>query len=219
MDEETLRLARIIWDYHRLGQAPAPADAILALGTNDLRVAEHAADLYLAGFAPLLVCSGGIAHDGDLLETAWARSEAEMYARTAIGRGVPEECIVLETLATNTAENIRFSRLALECRGVSPRSILIAVKPFMQRRAWATLQVEWPEVQATVSSPEMALDDYFTPELTPERIVNILVGDLQRVWLYARRGWSARQEVPPEVMEAYRALVRMGFDRHLAPED
>ena len=38
---------------------PEHADFILAAGTYDLRVADHAARLFLDGYAPLIVCSGG----------------------------------------------------------------------------------------------------------------------------------------------------------------
>lgn len=219
MDPETLRLARIIWDYHQMGQEPVPAELILALGTHDLRVAEFAADLYRHGYGPILVCSGGIAHNGDLLASSWERTEAEMYAEVAERRGVPRERILLETRATNTAENLRFTRALLERRGIRPRSLVIAVKPFMQRRVRATLAVEWPGMPATLASPRMTLEEYFTPELTPERVINIMLGDLQRLWVYARRGWSAPQPMPAEVREAYQRLVELGFTKHLIPEE
>jgi hypothetical protein len=76
------------------------------------------------------------------------------------------------------------------------------VKPFMQRRVWGTMAVEWPETPATLASPEMTLGEYFSSELAPEKIVNIMMGDLQRIWVYARRGWSAPQPIPQEVREA-----------------
>jgi uncharacterized SAM-binding protein YcdF (DUF218 family) len=215
MTEEALRLARIIWNYHRLDEAPVPAGVIVALGTNDLRVAEFAASLYLRGYAPTVLFSGGMAHPGDLLETHWEKTEAEMFAETAERRGVPAERILLETRAVNTAENLRFSRELLAARGIRPRNILIAVKPFMQRRTRATLAVEWPEMEAAVVSPDLTLDAYFTPELTPDKIVNIMIGDLQRLWVYAKRGWSAPQEIPAEVEEAYRRLIALGFTQHL----
>ncbi|HET8550675.1 MAG TPA: YdcF family protein, partial [Bryobacteraceae bacterium] len=185
--DDILGAARIIWEYHQLRHEPIPADIIVALGTNDLRVAEFAAELYLRGIAPLLVCSGAKAHGEDLLATRWTRSEAEMYADVAQQRGVPRERILLETCATNTAENIRFTRRMLAERGLRPNRVLIAVKPFMQRRTWATMAVEWPEMAASITSPEMTLDEYFTEELTPEKIINIMVGDLQRLWVYAHR--------------------------------
>lgn len=215
VSEHVLELARIIWDYHYLRQSPLPADVLVALGTNDLRVAAFAADLFLEGYAPLLVCTGGMAHQDDLLATAWDKTEAEMYADIAMKRGVPRDKILLETRALNTAENIRLTR---ELLPKPPRNILIAVKPFMQRRVLATLAVEWPGMPATLASPDLTLDQYFTPELTPEKIINILMGDLQRIWVYAERGWSAPQPIPTEVREAYDELAAMGFTNHLIAE-
>ena len=218
MNEEVLRLARIIWDYHWVQQEAVPADVIIALGTNDLRVAEFAADLFMRGYGATLVCTGGVAHQGDLLETSWEKTEAEMYADVAISRGVPRERILLETRATNTAENIRFARDLLRRREIRPRNIVLAVKPFMRRRVWATLPVEWPEMPATLASPQMTLDEYFTTELGPEKIINIMMGDLQRIWVYARKGWSAPQSLPAEVREAYLKLAALGFTKHLIAE-
>ena len=63
------------------------------------------------------------------------------------------------------------------------------------------------------------LDEYFTAELPPEKVIPIMLGDLQRVWIYGRRGWSAAQIIPPEVMEAYRELKALGFTQQLLPED
>jgi hypothetical protein len=89
----------------------------------------------------------------------------------------------------------------------------------MQRRVWATLAVVWPGIPATLASPQMTLDEYFTPQLDPEKIINIMMGDLQRLWIYARRGWSAHQVIPEEVQAAYRRLVELGYTNHLIAED
>jgi uncharacterized SAM-binding protein YcdF (DUF218 family) len=218
-NDEALRMARVIWDYQQLRHEARPADTIVSLGTNDLRVAEFAADLYKRGYGSPLVFTGGIAHANDLLATNWQKTEAEMFADTAEGCGVPRERMLLETRATNTAENIRFTRQLLRERGIQPRSIVLAVKPFMQRRVLATLAVEWPEMPATLASPQMTLDEYFTAELTPENIVNIMMGDLQRIWIYARKGWSAPQRLPAEVRDAYLGLAAMGFTKHLIAEE
>jgi uncharacterized SAM-binding protein YcdF (DUF218 family) len=214
MNEQALFLGRTIWEYHLLRQEPIPADVIIAMGTNDVRVAEFAADLYKRGYGSTLVCSGGLAHENDLLATPWEKTEAEMYAEAAESRGVPHKKILLETRAKNTAENIRFSR-DLIGKHIQPRNIIVVVKPFMQRRVWATWAVEWPEMPATVASPGMTLDEYFTSELSPDKVINILVGDLQRIWIYARRGWSAPQRIPVGVLEAYQTLIELGFTKHL----
>jgi uncharacterized SAM-binding protein YcdF (DUF218 family) len=219
VSEDQLRSAQVIWQYHQLCHQPIAADVIIALGTNDLRVAEFAADLFHAGFGKLLVCTGGNAHIGDLLATPWNRPEAEAYADLARRRNVPDERILVEPRAMNTAENIRFSRELLEQRPDRPRNAVLAVKPFMQRRTWATMAVEWPEMPATVASPSMSLADYFTVELPPEKVIHILLGDLQRIWVYARRGWSAPQRIPDEVRAAYTHLKAEGYTNHLIPEE
>jgi uncharacterized SAM-binding protein YcdF (DUF218 family) len=215
--EVDLQAARVVWDFLQLGHTPIPADVIVALGTNDLRVAEFAARLYHKGFGELLLCTGGIAHQGDLLETPWDRSEAEMYAEVAIACGVPRDRILLEPTATNTAENLRFSRAILE--RMQPKNVVLAVKPFMQRRTWATMAVVWPEMPATVASETMTLDGYFTDELPPAKVINIMMGDLQRIWIYGRRGWSAAQTIPDAVRDAYRHLKGAGFTRQLLAEE
>jgi hypothetical protein len=216
---EALHLARILWDYCLVPQEPAPADVIAALGTNDLRVVEHAADLYRRGFGPLLVCKGGVAHEDDLLATSWAKTEAEMFADVAVRCGVPCDRILLEKRATNTAENLVFTRELLEAAGIQPRSVVFAVKPFMQRRVWAALPLRWPGLAATLSSPLLSSDDYFTAELPAEKVINILLGDVQRLWVYGRRGWSVPQPVPAEVKAAFDRLVGLGFTRHLIAEE
>ena len=219
MHETTLCPARIVWEYLQLKHDPIPADVIVVFGTNDLRVARFAARLYHEGFGRRLVCTGGMAHQGDLLATNWDKTEAEMYADEAVALGVPLDRIMLETRAANTAENVRFTRELLCRHGGHPRNVVLATKPFMQRRVWATMAVEWPEVPASLASERMTLDEYFTEELPPEKVIPIMLGDLQRVWIYGRRGWSAAQIVPSVVMEAYRELKALGFTQQLLPED
>ncbi len=218
IDSNAIQLARLIWDYHQLGHEPIAADVMVVFGTNDIRVAVFAAGLYHSGFARTLVCTGGMAHSGDMLATGWTRPESEIFADAAAAEGVPRDRILLESRALNTAENIRYTRELLEERGLNPRNVLLVCKPFMQRRVWATMAVEWPEMPATVVSQRMTLDEYFTEELPPEKIIPIMMGDFQRIWIYAKKGWSAPQRIPEEVMRAYRELVCLGFTGHLLPE-
>jgi uncharacterized SAM-binding protein YcdF (DUF218 family) len=133
-------MARCHLGISQLGQTAIPGDVIIALGTNDLRVAEFAAELYSRGFGNLLVCTGGIAHQGDLLQTAWDRSEAEMYASVAQQRGVPNERILIEPAAVNTAENIRFSRELLQRAGIQPSRIVDCGEAIYAAAHWATLK-------------------------------------------------------------------------------
>ncbi len=99
--------ARTVWDYHHVGHELRKADCVIALGSHDTRVAERAAELYLAGWAPLVVMSGGL---GSLTSGMWTRPEAEVFADAAAARGVPREAMLLESRSTNTGENVQLSR-------------------------------------------------------------------------------------------------------------
>jgi uncharacterized SAM-binding protein YcdF (DUF218 family) len=204
--------ARTLWDYHHVGHTLQKSDALLVLGSHDTRVAERGAELLLGGWAPLVVFSG---HLGALTRGMWTRSEAEVFADVAAEMGVPRECMRLETRSTHTGENVDFSRELLAREGLRPRTAIAVQKPYMERRTLATFGQRWPDLQVTVTSPPITFDDYPTASIGKDDVIHIMVGDLQRLMVYGQRGWSAPQEVPPEVLEAYQALIAAGYTRRL----
>jgi uncharacterized SAM-binding protein YcdF (DUF218 family) len=204
--------ARTLWDYHHVHHALEKAECIIVLGSHDTRVAERGADVFLEGWAPLLVCSG---HLGALTSGMWSRPEAEVFADVAAARGVPRERILVESRSTNTGENVDFSRQLLEEKGLRPRKAIAVQKPYMELRTLATFAQRWPELDVVVTSPQIDFDAYPTGEIRKDDVIHIMVGDLQRLVVYGRKGWSAPQAVPPEVMAAYEALVAAGYTRRL----
>lgn len=214
MDEDTLRLGEMLWNYHRLGHEPGRADAILVLGSHDLRVAERGADLFLEDRSPLLIFSGGL---GNLTRGVWSEPEADRFAAIARARGVPAAHILIENGSTNTGENIRFTRRTLEKAAVAADSFILVQKPYMERRAYATFRKLWPEKRVRVTSPLLSFRDYPTNDIPAERVIAIMVGDLQRILVYPARGFQISQEVPPEVLAAYRELIARGYTEHLLP--
>jgi uncharacterized SAM-binding protein YcdF (DUF218 family) len=214
-NESILRDARLIWDYHHVHHTLAPADVIIVLGSHDTRVAERGADVFLAGWAPLIVFSGNL---GALTTEIWTRPEAEIFAEVAEKRGVPRERMVLEPRATHTGENVSFSRELLAARGIHPRKVIAVQKPYMERRTLATFGQRWPEVDVIVTSPQIAFDDYPRPDITRDDVIHIMLGDLQRLTVYGEKGWSARQEIPADVQGAFERLVKAGYTRRLLPK-
>jgi uncharacterized SAM-binding protein YcdF (DUF218 family) len=208
--------ARIVWDYHHVGHTLEKADCIIVLGSHDTRVAERGAEVFLGGWAPLLVFSG---HLGTLTSGMWTRSEAEVFADVAVGLGVPRDRILLETRSTNTGENVDFSRQLLTERGLPPRKAIAVQKPYMERRTLATFRQRWPELEVVVTSPRISFDAYAHGEIRGDDVIHIMVGDLQRLVIYGRKGWSVPQDVPAEVMEAYERLVEAGYTRRLLKEE
>jgi uncharacterized SAM-binding protein YcdF (DUF218 family) len=211
--KEVLADAKKLWDYHHLHHTPANSDCILVLGSHDLRVAERGAELYLEGWAPILIFSGGL---GNVTKGIWKDPEADRFARIALDRGVPAEAIFIENKSSNTGENILFTQQLLEDKGLHPHTFLLVQKPYMERRSYATFKKHWPDKELIVTSPQISFEDYPTKEIPLEKVINIMVGDLQRIKIYPARGFQIPQEIPGDVWDAFERLVGRGFDRHLA---
>src|SRR5829696_4746281 len=132
MREEIRELAERLWDYHHMNHRLERSEVIFVLCSHDVAVAERGARLYLEGWAPLLVFSGGL---GVITKNLWSEPEAELFASVARGMGVPDAAILVEASSTNTGENVRFTRKLLAGRGVEPQSLIVVQKPYMERRA------------------------------------------------------------------------------------
>jgi uncharacterized SAM-binding protein YcdF (DUF218 family) len=206
------RWARILWNYHHVGHALRKSDVILVLGSHDTRVAERGADVFLEGWAPLIVFSGNL---GALTSELWTRPEAEIFAEVAEKKGVPRAHMLLETRSTNTGENVDFSRALLAERGIRPKTAIAVQKPYMERRTLATFQKRWPDLDLVVTSPQMDFDTYPNGTITRDDVIDIMTGDFQRIFVYAERGWQAPQEIPGEAMDAYENLVKAGYTQRL----
>jgi uncharacterized SAM-binding protein YcdF (DUF218 family) len=207
-----------IWNYHLMHHPLQKAECILTLGSHDLRVAGHAADLYLEGWADYLIFSGGL---GRLTEGMWERPEADVFAEVAIEKGVPEERIFLENKSTNTGENLRFTEQLMKREGLDFQKFIVVQKPYMERRAFATFKNHFPDKDCLISSPPLDYTSYCIasdPEINHERVIHLIVGDLQRIKVYAEKGFQIPQEVPDEVWKAYEILVDQGYTEHLIAE-
>jgi uncharacterized SAM-binding protein YcdF (DUF218 family) len=209
---EALSLAQKLWEYHHMHHVLKPSDCILVLGSHDKRVAERGAELYLQGYAPLLLFSGGL---GRLTQELWRETEAELFAGIALQMGVPKEAILIENRSTNTGENILFSLQVLQEQGLDPECFLVVQKPYMERRSYATFKKHWPDKEVQVTSPQIPFEDYATEEIPMEKVINIMVGDLQRIKLYTLMSFQIYQEIPEDVWNAFERLVALGFDKQL----
>lgn len=212
-----LQPLQVIWDYLGMHQEPKKADCIVGFGNFNDNIARRAAQLYHQGYADRILFTGGLGRNtrGLLPET-----EAARFARVAEECGVPGDAILREDRSTNTKENILFTRDLLTQLGLPRDHILGVHQPFMERRICAALGVYWPEVRITVTSPQVTIPEYLADAkrqgITENAAVSVIVGDFQRMDLYAQKGYQLPQEIPEEAWEAFRQLVAMGFDKQLA---
>jgi uncharacterized SAM-binding protein YcdF (DUF218 family) len=216
INQEALTPAKILWNYHQLHHTLEQTDCILVLGSQDTRTAERGAEIYLQGYAPIIIFSGGL---GKLTKDMWQETEADLFATIALDKGVPREAIFIENKSTNTGENILFTQQLLQEKNLHPDSFIVVQKPYMERRSYATFKKHWPGKKLIVTSPLLSFEEYPNNDISVEKLINMMVGDLQRIKLYPEKDFQIYQEIPDDVWAAYEELVAMGFNQQLVKWD
>jgi len=202
----------VLWRYHDMGHELRPCDVGIGLGSHDPGVAVVATRLFHAGLFPRLIFTGA---NAPTTIQRYPRGEAVHYREYAIEHGVPERAVLVEPNATNTAQNLEFSqRLCAEHR-IPVSSVLLMSRPYQQRRAYATCRRVWPEVDVVCASDRLTLDAYVETIGNARKVVDMLVGDTQRIEVYAERGFAVRQDLPDDVRAAFGRLVAAGFTSRL----
>lgn len=156
-------------------EALAPAQAIVVLGGTirgprppqrpypDLGAAAdrlwHAARLYRAAKAPLLVLSGGTAHEGEV-------AEAESMRQFLMELGVPASAMVLEPASVTTAENAAFSARLLRQRNIG--AVLLVTSALHMRRARALFEREGIRVMAAPTDYEVVDRPFKLLDVVPD---------------------------------------------------
>lgn len=204
-------LAELIWNYHLLHHPLEKADCIFALGCHDADVAVTAADLFLAGWADLLLISGGVLFDKDVSEL----TEAEYFRNIALQKGVPAEKILIENRATNTGENFQLAGELLKERGFEFHKFILVQKPYMERRTYAVGMRQWEGKELILASEKISFKKYLEKGIPRDLALNTMIGDVQRIKFYPEKGFQIYQEIPAEVWAAYEELVGYGFDKRL----
>ena len=206
----------VLWNYMRLGMEVTPGDCIIGFGCINDDIALRCAQLYRDGYAPKVLFSGGL---GRNTLGRWNVSEAERFAAIAMEHGVPEADILLENKSTNSAENILFSHKILEEAGLADGRLICVHKPFMERRLKAAMGVYWPEINAVYTSPQLSPEEYIqrtmAQGMTEKGVIDVLVGDFQRMDVYAKKGYQLPQEIPAQCWQAFEKLVELGYTGEL----
>ncbi len=202
----------VLWDYHDLRHDLHAVDVGIGLGSHDLGVATFMAELFHRGMFPLIVFTGA---NAPTTVNRFPRGEAVHYRERAIELGVPPEAICVEPTAVNTGQNIELTRQLLADEGVDVGSVVLISRPYQQRRTFATCKKLWPEVDVLCASRPLPLDEYIASIGDTKFVIEMLVGDTQRVVEYAKRGFAIEQEMPAEVWAAYQRLVDAGFTSRL----
>ena len=201
-----------------LGHQLKRADVIFVPGSRDTRVAEYAAQLYLDGWAPILLFSGsGSIHNHKPgREKFLGSTEAEVFTDIALQMGVPRKIILIENQSQNTGQNYEFSIKLLNEHGIKPKTVIAVQKPYMERRTYAAGKVWWPQIELISTSSPISMEDYQNgTNDRDEHWVSAMIGDLQRIKEYPTKGFQIKQAIPKDVWEAYEYLVSLGYNKRL----
>jgi len=204
----------VLWRFNAIEVAIADPDVLLVMGSNDLNVAVHAAQLACDIPRATIVCSGGLVPRSDLLKTSWDEPEAVIFANALIEHGIPASQILIECSAQNTADNVRLSRGVLQAAGIAVEKLLVVQKPFMSLRALLTARHQWPGIGIGVSHEGISFQRYFARH-GDVSLIDIIVGDTQRIISYPARGFFAAVAIPDDVRAALEQLVARGYTRHM----
>lgn len=201
-----------LWDYHDMHHELHPVDVGIGLGSHDLGVPIHISTLYHRRYFPHIVFTGA---NAPTTVDQFPRGEAVHYREHAIELGVPHDVILVDPYATNTSQNIGNARKLLADNGIAAKSVILVSRPYQQRRAYATAKKIWPEAEILCTSRPLPLDKYVETINDTDKVINMIVGDTQRITVYAEKGFATPQKVPKNVQAAYKRLVSAGFTSRL----
>ncbi|MCE2596295.1 YdcF family protein [Motilimonas cestriensis] len=213
-EQQVDQYGQLLWHDLTLYSPLAPASCIIVMGSIDVRTAQRAAELMLQGLAPYVVFSGNC---GRNTEGLFNKTEAEVFAEVAHRAGVPGSRILLETRATNTGENVKFSMALLAERGIDVDSVILVHKDFATKRAFATFKQHFPDIDARVTGPQLTYTSYPNDIIDKPLFIHTLVGDMQRMKLYPALGYQLAMPIDSEAWRAYQALVAAGFTEQVIP--
>jgi uncharacterized SAM-binding protein YcdF (DUF218 family) len=168
-----LLIAALVSVGHLLNRRRLPAtaaDAVLVFGTGlpwkALARINTAAQLFHQGRVHYLIVSGGVLVPGTTL------SEASFFRDALVGRGVPDERILLEIQATNTAENASYALPIIQAQHF--QRVVLIMSDFEGLRAHLTAKRAW-------HNQGLRIYDYHAPS----------VGHWNPwTWWLSREGWS-----------------------------
>ena len=142
---------------------PAPADIIFLPGGPDDGPVLRAAELYRAGYAPLILPSGKFA----ITKAAYEGEEATEWAhmkKLLMANGVPEAAILREDEAAYTWQNALFSRRVTDRLSLEIKQALLVCKAHHARRALTYYETAYPEANLRVCAvpvPGVSREDWY----------------------------------------------------------
>lgn len=176
-------------DFIFVEDKPEKADIIFIPGSGFPQLAEEAAALYHAGFAPLVLPSGrysitlghfgGVQEKQELYQGEY-ETEWDFLRQVLLEKGVPKAAVLKEDRATYTYENAIRSREVTDAAGIVVRKAILCCKPYHARRSLLYYQLLYPETQflvCPIRESDITKDNWFLTE----KGTNLVLGEIERI--------------------------------------
>ena len=209
---DTINSAKNIWDFLKINQDLTKSDLILVLGNSDIRTVDKAVELYKKNYANKIIITGGL---GRISSNLFDKPEAVVFKNIAVQKGVKDLDIEIESNSTNTFDNFRFTKKMIDESKVSVKSIIIVTKPYMEKRAYLMAKEIFHNTNLTVTSPDIEFSNYPNQILTKEFVINMLVGEIQRMIIYASHSEIEKVNMPKDILQNYNYLIEKGYTKQL----
>jgi uncharacterized SAM-binding protein YcdF (DUF218 family) len=168
--------------------SPKKADVIVILEGDGLNRIEKGAELYKAGFAPVVVISGDI----DKKPHSIPAAEMKPYL---IKAGVPDESIILEEKSMNTREQaIEINRLAVDNKW---HSIIMVASHYHQYRAYLTFLkpiLDNKQNVRLINCPARNLSWFLNDESAGGKRSDVLENEFEKIEAYRLNGHQPSYE-------------------------
>jgi len=167
-------------------QKVVKGDVIFALQGDGIFRAPHAAELFIAGYAPL------VAIVGNATDRTYGSFPSSMVRDELIRLGVPKNKILFEETAPHTrGEAERAMDMAKEHAW---RSILIVTSPHHQYRAYLTFLKAMRDAKLSVKLVNAPADLSMSEELPWGRRADLLPNEFDKIAEYQQKGHVASYE-------------------------
>lgn len=138
-----------ITEYIFINNFPKKADVAVVMGTSKTinEAVQNAAELYKAGVVPLIIVTGG---DNARIQ----KNEAQVISQKLVELGIPPANILQENRATNTLENVLFTKELIdnEIGFANLHSIIAVTRNYHSRRVLMTFNKHFPDSVALYAS-------------------------------------------------------------------
>ena len=188
--------AQILWDYHQMHHEPRDTDIAIGLGATTSASPNTPQTSTARAVFPLIVFTGA---NAPTTVEVFPRGEAVHYAERPNNSACQTSDRPRAEQARNTGENFTFdSRPCSTAKASAPRTATIISRPYQQRRAYATCQEALARTRRHLLIPAAVARDYIASIGDQDKVLNMLVGDTQRIWVYAARASrNLRQSTRP----------------------